>query len=83
MKTLTPDEVTRLRETLARARSGGASLSELSSAYELASAAGLRGTSEELRAHLRRIVAEPAHHAVAGNLILGIVSGLLTHHLLN
>ena len=81
MRKLTPAEVAQLRDTLARARLARASLSELGVAHDLAADAGLAGTATELRWHVRRVVAEP-HPSAARDVLAGVLSGIITHHLL-
>jgi hypothetical protein len=81
VKKLTPAEVARVRETLARARLARAPLSELGAAHDLAADAGLTGTAAELRWHVRRVVAEPKP-GVVRDVLAGVVTGILTHHLL-
>jgi hypothetical protein len=81
MRKLTPAEVARVRETLDRARLARASLSELGAAHDLAADAGLPGIATELRWHVRRVVAEPAP-SPARDVLAGVVSGIITHHLL-
>jgi hypothetical protein len=81
VRKLTPAEVAKLREVLARARLARASLSELGAAHDLAADAGLPGTATELRWHVRRVVAEPKPSA-ARDVFAGVVSGIITHHLL-
>jgi hypothetical protein len=81
VKKLSPTEVAKLRETLDRARLVRASLAELGVAHDLAADAGLTGTATELRWHVRRVVAEPSP-SVARDVLAGVVSGIITHHLL-
>jgi hypothetical protein len=81
VKKLTPAEVAKLRETLDRARLARASLAELGASHDLAADAGLHGTATELRWHVRRMVAEPSPSA-ARDVLAGVVSGIITHHLL-
>lgn len=83
MRKLAPAEVSQVRDVLDRARLSRASLSELGAAHDLAADAGLAATSGELRWHVRRVVAEPSPYSVLGDVMAGIVSGLLTHHLLS
>ena len=83
MKKLTPSEVTQIQSTLALARQGRATLVQLATAHELASGAGLGGTVEELRAHMRRMITPLPLHDATKNIALGVISGILTHHLLN
>jgi hypothetical protein len=81
VRKLSPAEVARLREVLARARLSRAPLAELGTAHDLAADAGLSGTAAELRWHVRRVVAEPAP-SPARDVLAGVVSGIITHHLL-
>jgi hypothetical protein len=81
VRKLTPAEAARVRDTLDRARLARASLSELGAAHDLAADAGLSGTAAELRWHVRRVVADPSPNA-ARDVFAGIVSGIITHHLL-
>jgi hypothetical protein len=81
VRKLTPAEIANLRETLARARLARAPLSELGAAHDLAADAGLTGTATELRWHVRRVVAEPSP-SPARDVLAGVVSGIITHHLL-
>jgi len=83
VRKLAPAEVSQVRDVLDRARLSRASLSELGTAHDLAADAGLAATSGELRWHVRRVVAEPSPYSVLGDVMAGIVSGLLTHHLLS
>ena len=83
MKTLTPAEVAQVQSTLALARQGRATLVQLAAAHELASGAGLNGTVGELSAHMRRIVTPLPLHDATKNIALGVISGILTHHLLS
>ena len=83
MKTLAPAEAAQIKSTLALARQGKATLVQLATAHELASEAGLRGAMEELRAHMHRMVAPLPLHDATKDVVLGIISGILTHHLLS
>jgi len=83
VKKLTPAEVARVRDVLDRARLSRASLSELGAAHDLAADAGLPATAGELRWHVRRVVAEPSPHSAIGDVLVGVVAGLLTHHVLS
>jgi hypothetical protein len=80
VRKLTPAEVEKLRETLARARLARAPLGELGAAHDLAADAGLAGTAAELRWHVRRVVAEP-RPGVTRDILVGLVSGILTSQL--
>ncbi len=83
MKKLTPTEVKNLQDTLARARLSRASLGELGAAHDMAADAGLAATASEIRWHVRRVVAEPSPHSAARDVVIGLVSGVLTNHLLS
>ena len=83
MRKLSPAEAAQVRDTLSRARLSRASLSELGAAHDLAADAGLPATAGELRWHVRRVVAEPSPHSAIGDVLVGVVSGLLTHHVLS
>ncbi len=81
-KQLTKDEASEIRRILDLARDGRASLKELGTAHDLAESAGLTATAGELRGYVRhkvspRVTADIGHH-----LVLGIASGMITHHLL-
>jgi hypothetical protein len=81
VRKLAPADVTSLQEILTRARLARAPLAELGAAHDLAADAGLAGTAAELRWHVRRVVAEPAP-SPARDVLAGVVSGIITHHLL-
>ena len=83
MKTLTPTEAATVQSTLALARQGRATLVQLATAHDLASGAGLNGTLGELRAHIRQTVTPPPLHDSSKHIVLGVISGILTHHLLS
>ena len=83
MKNLTPAQVGLIQETLAHAREGKATLAQLAVAHDLAEGATLNGTLGELRAHIRNMVPRPPLHAETKGVLLGIVSGILTHYLLD
>jgi hypothetical protein len=83
MKTLAPAEAAQIKSTLALARQGRATLVQLAAAHDLASGAGLNGTIGELRAHIRHMVAPLPLHDATKDVVLGVISGILTHHLLS
>jgi hypothetical protein len=56
---------------------------QLATAHELASETGLSGTVGELRAHMRRMVTPLPLHSATKDVMLGVISGILTHHLLS
>ena len=82
MKALTPAQVVLIQETLAHAREGKATLAQLATAHDLAEGATLNGTLGELRFHIRAMVPAPPMRAEAKGVLIGIVSGILTHFLL-
>lgn len=87
MRSLTKDEVAQVRHILATAREDRATLAQLGMACDLAMEAGLADCAGELREHLRKKIGP--ERAVSGrpgavgrDVVLGIVTGALTHHLL-
>ena len=82
MRSLTPSQVALIQETLAHAREGKATLAQLAAAHDLAEGATLKGTLGELRSHIRAMVPAPPMRAEAKGVVIGIVSGVLTHFLL-
>ena len=83
MKTLTPAEAAQIQATLALARQGRATLVQLAVAHDLASGAGLNGTLGELRAHMRQMITPPPLHHSSKHIVLGVISGILTHYVLD
>lgn len=83
MKPLTPAQIAQIQDTLAHARAGKATLAQLAAAHDLAEDATLNGTLGELRAHIRNMVPRPPLHAETKGVLLGVVSGILTHYLLD
>lgn len=84
MTKLTTDQASSIREAIALAREGRASLGQLGAAHDLAQAAGLTGCASEIRAHVRALAAdraEPRRRAV-GDVLTGVVSGIVTHAIL-
>ena len=82
MKTLTPAQIAKVKETLAQARAGRATLLQLAEAHDLATGACLNGCLGEIRAHMRSMVPAPPLRSEAKGVLLGIISGVLTHMLL-
>ena len=82
MKNLTPTQVGLIQETLAHAREGKATLAQLAAAHDLAEGATLNGTLGELRSHIRAMVPTPTVRVEGKSILIGIVSGVLTHFLL-
>ena len=83
MRTLTKIEVAQIQTTLALARQGKATLPQLAAAHELANGAGLNSTLGELRAHMRQMVTPPPLHDSTKHIVLGVISGILTHYVLS
>ena len=83
MRSLTPAQITAIKETLTHARIGRATLTQLAAAHDLAEDAGINGTIGELRFHIRHMVKPPPMQAEAKGLLLGVASGILTHYLLD
>jgi hypothetical protein len=79
---LTPDEAVKVRMVLDLARDGKASLGELGTAHDLAESAGLTATAGELRGYVRHKVTPKTTPDTGRDLVLGIASGMITHHLL-
>lgn len=80
MRRLTDHEVSRVKDTLAKARFGQSTLADLGAAHDLCQAAGLAGTAAELRSHVRAVAADKAEaHRTAGrDVFTGVVSGIVT-----
>ena len=83
MRSLTPAQIASIKETLTHAREGRATLAQLAVAHDLAEDASINGTIGELRFHIRHMVKTPPMQAEAKGLLLGVVSGILTHYLLD
>ena len=81
-KVLTKKQIASIQATLAHAREGRATLCQLAQSHDLANVADLNGTLGELRDHMRRMVPAPVLHLEAKSVVLGIISGLLTHYFL-
>lgn len=71
-----------VQEALAHARAGRATLPQLAAAHELACAEQKNGDVGELREHIRRMVPAPPARTEVKAVVLGILSGVLTHYLL-
>lgn len=81
-KTLTPTQISEIQKALAEARAGRATLSQLARAHDLAEDACLNGTLGELREHIRRMTPRPVFRMGGRDILLGVISGVLTHLLL-
>lgn len=79
---MTPAPHPQVSAALADARAGRATLPQLAGACELCARSGPSAELGELREHVRRMVPAPAARDEAKGVMLGIVSGLLTHYLL-
>ena len=81
-KKLSPAEVAEVQKVLAEARAGRATLAQLARAHDLACGADLNGTLGELRDHIRAMTPRPALRDEAKAIVLGCISGVFTHMLL-
>jgi hypothetical protein len=81
-KVLAPAEIATVQKTLAEARAGRATLSQLARAHDLANNADLNGTLGELREHIRRATPAPPLRDEARAIVLGVIGGVFTHLLL-
>ena len=81
-KVLTPAEIAKVQKTLAEARAGRATLSQLAHAHDLANGADLNGTLGELREHIRCATPRPPLRDEARAIVLGVIGGVFTHLLL-
>jgi hypothetical protein len=85
MTKLTKEQGLEVQETIKIGRDGRASLVQLAKAHELCQGAGLTACSAELRAHLRTMAADHdvPHKRSGRDVLTGIISGMLTHAILN
>jgi len=81
-KSLTPTEIATVQKTLAEARAGRATLTQLALAHDLANSADLNGTLGELREHIRCATPRPPLRDEAKAVMLGVIGGLFTHLIL-
>jgi hypothetical protein len=81
-KTLTAPQIAEIQSTLANARAGRATLSQLARAHDLADGACLNGTLGELRGHIRAMTPRPVFRMEGRDILLGVISGVFTHLLL-
>ena len=75
-KVLTPAEIAQVQKTLALARAGRATLSQLAQAHDLANGADLNGTLGELREHIRCATPRPPLRDVE-DVVIGMPLSLL------
>lgn len=75
------DQASFLQATLGTARKGGATLTRLAEAHEIATRYHLHSTITELRKHIRALVPEPDNGSVrtANSLLVGMAGGIVTH----
>lgn len=78
---LTPDEIGHLTTAVRAARKGEATLAQLAHAHDLAQGAMLNGTVGELRGHIRAMTPQPPMRVEAKSILLGVLSGILTHYI--
>ena len=81
-KNLNNTQVAEIQSTLANARAGRATLSQLAHAHDLADGACLNGTLGELRGHIRTMTPRPVFRMEGRDILLGVISGVFTHLLL-
>ena len=79
---LTKSEADEIRRVLDLARDGKVSLRELGASHDLAESGGLSATAGELRGYIRHKVNPKITTSVGHHLVLGVASGMITHHLL-
>jgi hypothetical protein len=80
---LTPAEIAEVEHVLALARAGQVTLAELAHTHDLANGANLNGTLGELRYHIHRMTPKPAMRDEMRSIVLGFLSGLATHAVLD
>jgi hypothetical protein len=73
-----------IRSVLAHARNGGASMSSLARAHELAEVNHLPFATAEIRQHMRDLIPDPDDHPreTLKAIVLGVASGIATHLIL-
>jgi hypothetical protein len=79
---LSTKEAQEIKNTLDLARNGKATLVQLASAHDLAEKGTLNGCLGEIRVHMAARVNPPRFHVGAKEILLGVISGMLTAHIL-
>lgn len=79
---ITAKEAREIKQTLDLARNGKATLVQLARAHDLAEQGTLNGCLGEIRGHVAARVNPPRLHVGAKEILLGVVSGVLTTYLL-
>ncbi len=78
-----PLDIVFLRTALDAARKGQATLPQLAAAHQIAERAMLNGTVGELRHYINAMTVKPPVHVAAKSVLLGVLSGILTHFIFN
>ena len=78
---LAPEQIARIRKVREDAREGRATLAALGAAHDLCESANLTACAGELRGYMREKL-DPKHRSAGRELVLGVVSGIITHHVL-
>jgi hypothetical protein len=75
-----PEEAAKIQTALTAARRGGASVSQLAEAHELAEKHQLAAVTADLRRHLRNLIPDPnnGRMSVSRSFTIGVASGLMT-----
>jgi hypothetical protein len=80
--TLNQKKAAEIRQILDLARNGSATLAQLGLAHDQAIELGFAATAGELRGYIRHKITPPTFATTGRDLMLGVASGMLTHHLL-
>lgn len=79
---ITAKEAQEIKQTLDLARNGKATLAQLARAHDLAEQGTLNGCLGEIRGHMAARVNPPKLRGGAKEILMGVVSGVLTTFLL-
>lgn len=82
---LTGQEIEQVRAALADARAGKATVGQLGAAHDLAVRGVVPACVEEIRQHLRAMLARPGRWGqwtLGKDLAVSVAAGIVTHHLL-